>query len=104
MNKDVEQIISLEHEAIRAKIYSIRKQQVMLDRDIAELYEVKSIRLREQVQRNIERFPEDFMFQLNEFEVDVLVSQNALPSRKHLGGSLLEFNGLEYKVSQWIRI
>lgn len=60
----------------------------MLDKDIAALYEVKPIRLREQVQRNIERFPDDFMFQLTESEVDFMVSQNAIPSRKHLVGSL----------------
>jgi hypothetical protein len=60
----------------------------MLDKDIAVLYEVKPIRLREQVQRNIARFPDDFMFQLTEAEVDFMVSQNAIPSRKYLGGSL----------------
>jgi hypothetical protein len=60
----------------------------MLDRDLAELYGVKSIRLREQVKRNIERFPDDFMFQLSENEVDFMVSQNAIPSKQHLGGSL----------------
>jgi hypothetical protein len=80
-------IIPLQPEAIKARIYLIREQQVMLDKDIAALYNVKPIRLREQVQRNIERFPEDFMFQLTESEVDVMVSQNAIPSRKHLGGS-----------------
>jgi hypothetical protein len=81
-------IISLEPEAIKARIFKLRDEQVMLDKDIAALYEVKPIRLREQVQRNIERFPEDFMFQLSESEVDFMVSQNAIPSRKHLGGSL----------------
>lgn len=44
--------------------------------------------LREQVKRNAERFPEDFMFQLTESEVDSMVSQSAIPSRQHLGGSL----------------
>jgi len=58
----------------------------MLDKDLAVLYGVKPIRLREQVRRNIKRFPEDFMFQLNEKEIDIMVSQNAIPSRKHLGG------------------
>ncbi len=58
----------------------------MLDRDLAAFYEVKPIRLREQVKRNIERFPEDFMFRLTEEEIDLMVSQNAIPSRKHLGG------------------
>jgi hypothetical protein len=85
---DANAIISLETDSIRSKIYLIRAQQVMLDKDIAALYEVKPIRLREQVQRNIERFPDDFMFQLTEAEVDFMVSQNAIPSRKHLGGSL----------------
>lgn len=86
--RDTNQIITSETEVIRSKIYLIRAQQVMLDKDIAALYEVKPIRLREQVQRNIERFPDDFMFQLTEAEVEFMVSQNAIPSRKHLGGSL----------------
>ena len=81
-------MIPLETEAIRARIFLLREQQVMLDKDIAILYAVKPIRLREQVQRNIERFPEDFMFQLTETEIDFMVSQNAIPSRKYLGGSL----------------
>lgn len=88
MSSDAKQIIPLETDAIRTKIFLVRDQQVMLDKDIAALYEVKPIRLREQVQRNIERFPDDFMFQLTESEVVFMVSQNAIPSRKHLGGSL----------------
>ena len=60
----------------------------MLDRDLALIYGVKSIRLREQVKRNINRFPLDFMFQLDDNEIDFMVSQNAIPSRKHLKGSL----------------
>ena len=58
----------------------------MLDKNLAVLYGVKPIRLREQVKRNIRRFPDDFMFQLNEKEIDSMVSQNAIPSRKYLGG------------------
>lgn len=75
-------------ENLQKMIFNIRGVQVMLDKDIAALYEVKPIRLREQVQRNIERFPDDFMFQLTEVEVDFMVSQNAIPSRKNLGGFL----------------
>ena len=60
----------------------------MLDKDLAELYEVKAIRLREQVKRNNKRFPSDFMFQLTDLEVEFLVSQNAIASKKHLGGYL----------------
>ena len=76
------------NEVISNKIYFIRNQKVMLDRDLAELYDVKSIRLREQVKRNIDKFPEHFMFRLSETETDLMVSQNAIPSIKHLGGSL----------------
>jgi len=72
---------------IENKIYTIRGMQVMLDKDLAELYGVKPIRLREQVKRNINRFPADFMFQLDENEIDFMVSQNAIPSKQHLGGS-----------------
>ena len=60
----------------------------MLDRDLATLYGVMAIRLREQVKRNRERFPENFMFQLSEKEVEDMVSQNAIPSKQHLGGYL----------------
>jgi phage regulator Rha-like protein len=75
-------------EVVMSKIYMIRGQKVMIDRDLAELYGVKPIRLREQVKRNIERFPQNFMFQLTEEEVITMVSQNAIPSKQHLGGYL----------------
>jgi len=80
--------LAIPDEIITSKIYFIRDKKVMLDRDLAVLYDIKAIRLREQVKRNIERFPENFMFQLYENEVDIMVSQNAIPSRQHLGGSL----------------
>src|SRR5271169_5537302 len=75
-------------EAIISKIYFIRGHKIMLDRDLAELYGTNARRLREQVKRNHERFPEHFMFQLTEQEAQMMVSQNAIPSRKHLGGTL----------------
>lgn len=75
-------------EIITSKIYLIRGQKVMLDRDLAELYDVKNIRLREQVKRNIQKFPEHFMFRLTENETNFMLSQNAIPSKQHLGGSL----------------
>lgn len=70
------------------KIYLLRQDNTMLDRDLADLYGVSARRLREQVKRNIDKFPEHFMFQLTEQEVDIMVSQNAIPSRQHLGGAL----------------
>ncbi len=80
--------ISIPEEVIVNKIYLVRGQKVMLDRDLAELYDVKPIRLREQVKRNEERFPENFMFRLTEQETEFMVSQNAIPSKQHLGGAL----------------
>jgi len=74
-------------ERIENRIYVIRGQKVMIDRDLAELYGVSTGRLNEQVKRNQKRFPEDFMFKLNEQEINLMVSQNAIPSRKHLGGA-----------------
>jgi len=78
----------IKNEEIQNRIYTLRDVQVMLDKDLAIFYGVKPIRLREQVKRNIKRFPSDFMFQLTEEEVDFMVSQNAIPSRQYLGGSL----------------
>ena len=60
---------------IQSKIYEIRGQRVMLDFDLAAMYGVKTGRLNEQVKRNIERFPEDFMFQLTNGEYEILKSQ-----------------------------
>ena len=59
-------------------ILEIRGHKVILDSDLAALYEVKTMRLNEQVKRNIERFPEDFMFQLTNKEVTTLKSQIAI--------------------------
>jgi hypothetical protein len=76
------------HERIEKRIHELRGKKVMLDRDLADLYGVKAIALRQQVKRNAERFPEDFMFQLTDKELDTMVSQNVIASRKSTGGSL----------------
>ncbi|HNW16278.1 MAG TPA: ORF6N domain-containing protein, partial [bacterium] len=73
---------------IKSRIFTIRGMQVMLDKDLAAFYGVKPRRLREQVKRNIKRFPPDFMFQLTEIEADFMVSQNATPSKQQFGGFL----------------
>jgi len=75
-------------EAIEGKILLIRGQKVMMSTHLAELYGVETRVLNQAVKRNINRFPEDFMFQLNNFEADQLVSQNVIPHRKYFGGSL----------------
>ena len=63
---------------IRSKVYIIRGQQVMLDKDLAELYGYEVKRLNEQVKRNISRFPEDFMFQLNKEEIPEKFSKSQI--------------------------
>ena len=73
---------------IEQRIYLIRGQKVILDRELSELYEVKTIALRQQVKRNRESFPDDFMFQLTQEEASLLVSQNVIPSKQSLGGFL----------------
>jgi phage regulator Rha-like protein len=72
--------IGISEELIVNKIYHIRGQKVMLDRDLAEMYEVETKQLKRQVVRNIERFPEEFMFELTKEEFDDLRSQNGTSS------------------------
>ena len=79
---------AIPHQVVEQKIYIIRGQRVMIDRDIARLYGVKPIVLRQHVKRNKERFPEDFMFQLTSGEAVAMVSQNVIPSKRALGGYL----------------
>lgn len=67
-------------EVIMNKIFLVRGQKVMIDSEIAELYGVETRRLNEQVKRNSERFPKNFMFQLTKEEFDNLKSQNATSS------------------------
>lgn len=64
-------------EAIISKIYVIRGQKVMIDRDLAELYGVETKRLKEAVRRNKSRFPMDFMFEMNKEEFEDWRTQNA---------------------------
>ena len=78
----------MELQLIQSKIYEIRGQKVMLDYDLAELYEVETRALKQAVRRNIKRFPMDFMFELTNEEVDSLVSQNVIPSKSKFGGAL----------------
>ena len=63
-------------ETIQSKIYEIRGRKVMLDFDLAELYQVETRVLNQAVKRNIGRFPEDFMFQLNADEWQMELSNN----------------------------
>jgi len=73
-------IIVTPDEVIINKIYFIRGKKIMLDRDLAELYDVSTSNLNLAVKRNIKRFPEDFMFQLEDQEFRNLMLQNAISS------------------------
>lgn len=82
------EVLVIKQQDIEKRIFFVRGNYVVLDKDLADFYEVKPIRLREQVKRNANRFPEDFMYQLTVEEVDAMVSQNAIPSKQSLGGYL----------------
>lgn len=73
---------------IKSRIFTIRNVQVMIDRDLAELYGVETRALKQAVKRNLLRFPEDFMFEITPDEVEILVSQSVIASKKQLGGAL----------------
>ncbi|MBF4515301.1 ORF6N domain-containing protein [Flavobacterium sp. ANB] len=75
----------LSEEAISTKIYFIRGQKVMLDRDLAILYGIETKRLKEQVKRNRIRFPEDFMFELTKIEFENWRSQIATSNSEKMG-------------------
>ena len=79
------QISILEENSIRSKIHVIRGQQVMLDRDLAELYLVETKALNQAVKRNTERFPENFMFQLSENEYENWRSQFVTSNSDKMG-------------------
>jgi len=72
--------IAIPDDIVISKIYLVRNHKVMLDDDLAELYQVETRRLNERVKRNIDRFPKDFMFQLTKAEWQNLKSQNATSS------------------------
>ncbi len=74
-----------ELQIIQSKIYEFRGQKVMLDRDLAELYGVETRVLNQAVKRNSERFPEDFMFQLSDIEVEIWKSQIVMTNSVKMG-------------------
>ena len=73
-------------ERIIKKIVLLRNEKVILDLHLADLYEVETRTLKQAVKRNLDRFPEDFMFELSDEEIEEVVSQNVIPHKKYLGG------------------
>ena len=86
MSENKEDKLMLPDEIIMSKIYFIRDLKVMLDKDLAELYGVLTGNLNKAVKRNIRRFPDDFMFQLEKHEFDSLISQSVISKKTGRGG------------------
>jgi hypothetical protein len=84
----MENLAIIKEESIANHIYFIRGQNIILDFDLASLYGVETRALKQAVKRNIARFPDDFMFELSPTEIDFVVSQNVIPSKKYLGGAV----------------
>jgi len=79
--------ITIAEEKIIRHIFVMREENVMLDVHLAQLYSVETRVLKQAVRRNMERFPDDIMFELTEKEVEAVVSQNVIPHKKYLGGA-----------------
>lgn len=75
-------------ETIENQIFTVRGLQFMLDKDLASLYQTDTRTLKQSVKRNIEKFPADFMIELDEVDIQSLVSQSVIPSKKYLGGAV----------------
>lgn len=90
--------IAIPDEILMSKIYLIRGQKVMLDRDLAELYQVETKRLKEAVRRNTDRFPDDFMFELSKEEFSNWRSQFATSNSDKMGLRVPPFAFTEHGV------
>ena len=94
----MENEIMLSEELISNKIYFIRNQKVMLDRDLAMLYAIETRVLKQAVKRNISRFPEDFMFELNKLEFENWRSQFVTSNSDKMGLRYLPMAFTEHGV------
>jgi hypothetical protein len=77
----------MELQLIQDKIIQVRGHCAMLDFHLADLYDVETRVLKQAVKRNINRFPHDFLIEINPKDVEYLVSQNVIPSKSYLGGA-----------------
>lgn len=95
---EIELPITLPEEVVLSKIYLIRGKKVMLDRDLASLYGIETRRLKEQVRRNIERFPDDFMFELTNEELQFFRVEYGETSREIMGLRISPFAFTEHGI------
>jgi len=72
---------------IARTIIQLRGERVILDFHLAQMYEVRTSVLKQQVRRNIHRFPEDFMFELNDDEIEIIIAQHIISNKSVLGGA-----------------
>jgi hypothetical protein len=89
----------MELQTIHNKIYEIRGQKVMLDRDLADMYGVQTRVLNQAVKRNKDRFPDDFMFQLTEKEMRIWISQIVMSKSKNMGVRRMSYAFTELGVA-----
>jgi hypothetical protein len=88
MSKLTEDKSLVPEECIASKILFNRGEKIILDFHLADLYGIETRILKQAVKRNIERFPDDFMFELTTDEINNMVSQNVIPSKSYLGGAI----------------
>jgi hypothetical protein len=67
------------------RLITLGESLVLLDKDVASLYEIEPKKLRQQIKRNLEKFPKDYAYQVSDEELDLMVSQNVTPSKKQYG-------------------
>ena len=80
--------VTTQEALIASKIITVRNERVILDVHLAEFYGVETRVLKQAVRRNRDRFPDDFMYELTDVEIDDVVSQNVIPSKRHFGGAI----------------
>lgn len=80
--------VATQESLIASKIIVVRGESVILDVHLAEFYGVETRSLKQAVRRNKDRFPADFMYELTDVEINNVVSQNVIPSKRHFGGAV----------------
>jgi len=82
-----EKMSIVKFETLESKLIKLRNSLVLLDKDVALLYEIEPKKLRQQLKRNLDKFPKDYAYQVLDEELDLMVSQNVTPSKKQYGGT-----------------
>ena len=78
----------IKFETLEKKLIKLEDEYVLLDKDVAELYDIEPKKLRQQLKRNLDKFPKDYAYQVSDDMFDLMVSQNVTPSKQSFGGAL----------------